>query len=105
MAVDMAARIGHLQYQSQLNRDKIRTFLIKYQDRITYGSDSESSNNSDPAVARKQLHDTWLSDWKYFVTDEWMTVSEVNGEFQGLKLPRKVVDRLFNDNAIIWFKM
>ncbi len=105
MAVDMAARIGHLQYQSQVNRDKIKAFLVKYQDRITYGSDSEISNTSDPEVARKQLHETWLSDWKYFVTDEMMTAAEVNGEFQGLKLPKAVIDKLFNDNAIIWFKM
>ena len=82
MAVDMAARIAHLQYQSQSNREKIRAFLVKYQDRLTYGSDSEISNTSNPAESKKQLHETWLADWKYFVTDEMMTVEEVNGEFR-----------------------
>ncbi|MEK6781892.1 MAG: amidohydrolase family protein [Bacteroidota bacterium] len=105
IAVDMAARIPHLQYQSQSNREKIRAFLIKYQDRLTYGSDSEISNSSDPKGERKQLHETWLADWKYFVTDEMMTVEEVNGEFQGLKLPKNVIDKIFRENAIRWFKM
>ena len=34
MAVDMAARICHLQYQSARDRDKVRDFIIKYQDRL-----------------------------------------------------------------------
>ena len=33
MAVDMAARISHLQHQTKLNREKVREFLIRYQDR------------------------------------------------------------------------
>jgi hypothetical protein len=105
MAVDMAARIAHLQYQSQSDREKIRTFLIKYQDRLTYGSDSEISNTSNAEESKKQLHETWLADWKYFVTDEMMTTKEVNGEFQGLQLPRMVIDKIFRENAIQWFKI
>ena len=34
MAVDMAARICHLQYQSAKDRKKVRDFCIKYQDRL-----------------------------------------------------------------------
>ena len=40
MAVDMAARIPHLQHQTKLNREKVREFLIRYQDRIIYATDS-----------------------------------------------------------------
>ncbi|MDQ1332782.1 MAG: hypothetical protein QG576_817, partial [Bacteroidota bacterium] len=38
MKADLTDRIGHLQYQSLTDRDKIRNFLIKYQDRLLYGS-------------------------------------------------------------------
>jgi len=39
MAVDMAARICHLQYQSSKDRERVRNFCIKYQDRLLYGTD------------------------------------------------------------------
>ena len=103
MAVDMAARIPHLQHQTMLNREKVRSFFLQYQDRLTYGSDSGISDTTNLAEQKSNLHETWLTDWKYFVTDETMTVPDVNGSFQGLKLPRGVVDKIFRENAIEWF--
>ncbi|MDX1285466.1 MAG: amidohydrolase family protein, partial [Draconibacterium sp.] len=38
-AVDMAARMGDLFYQTRDNREKVRDFFIKYQDRLLYGTD------------------------------------------------------------------
>jgi len=105
MAVDMAARISHLQYQTKQDREKVRNFIIQYQDRLIYGSDSGMSADSNPDQARKNLHERWLSDWRYFVTDETMTVSEVNGEFKGLKLPKEVIDKIYRSNAREWFKL
>ncbi len=105
MAADVAARIPHLQFQSKANREKVRSFLIKYQDRILYATDGGISTSSDPENAKASMHKTWMDDWKYFVTDEMMTVDEVDGEFQGLKLPRQVVDKLYRQNALRWFKM
>ena len=105
MAVDVAARIPHLQFQSQANREKVRAFLIKYQDRIIYATDSGISADADPADAAKSIHDVWLRDWKYFVSDELMTVDEVDGEFQGLQLPKTVIDKIYRLNAIQWFKI
>ena len=47
MAVDMAARICHLQYQSAKDRKRVRDFCIKYQDRLLYGTDlSDDGNNN-----------------------------------------------------------
>jgi Amidohydrolase len=103
MAVDMAARIPHLQHQTMLDREKIRNFFMKYQDRLTYGSDSGMSDSTDVAAKKKGLHETWISDWKYFVTDETMTVKDVNGPFRGLKLPRTVIDKIYRENAVKWF--
>ncbi len=105
MAVDMAARICHLQFQSKSNREKVRQFIIKYQDRLIYATDSEISETSNPVEVKNHVHETWLADWKYFVTEEMMTVKEVNGEFQGLKLPRGVIDKIYSKNAIKWFRM
>ena len=105
MAVDMAARIGHLQYQSITNRDEVRNFFINYQDRIIYATDSGISSTSDPEETKKNLHQTWMDDWKFFVTDEVMTTPEVNGSFHGLKLPKTVIDKIYYANAIHWFQI
>jgi hypothetical protein len=105
MAVDMAARIPHLQHQTKLDREKVRQFLIKYQDRIIYATDSGISPDSNLENEKKELHTTWLNDWKYFVTDETLSSPHVNGEFQGLKLPREVIDKIYRANAMRWFKM
>lgn len=105
MAVDMAARIAHLQHQCIGNYDKVRNFMIKYQDRIIYATDANISISSDPEIARKQLHETWMDDWKYFVTDETMRSPSVAGEFKGLRLPKKVIDKIYRTNAIHWFKI
>jgi len=105
MGVDMAARISHLQYQSKQNREKVRNFIIKYHDRLIYATDSGISSTSVPEESRKELHERWLSDWKYFVTDQSMTVDEVDGEFSGLQLPKNLVDDIYYNNAVKWFNM
>jgi hypothetical protein len=38
-SVDLAARMVHLQYQAARNREKVRQFFLRYQDRILYGTD------------------------------------------------------------------
>ena len=103
MAVDVAERVCHLEYQSQKNREKIRNFLIKYQDRIIYGSDLGMQPNNDPVQAKARLHKRWLEEWDYFSTDKMMGSEEVNGEFQGLKLPEEVVDKIYYMNAVKWY--
>ncbi len=105
MAVDMAARISHLQYQTMKDREKVRDFFINYQDRLIYGSDSGFSDSENPEQASNHLHETWIANWKYFATDEVMTASEVDGTFKGLKLPKEVIDKIYRLNAMKWFKM
>jgi hypothetical protein len=105
MAVDMAERISHLQHQSLSDYDKVRNFLVKYQDRLIYATDSEIRDSYDVEAVRKHVHETWQHDWEYFVTDHQMTSPEVNGEFKGMHLPRMVVNKIFHDNAVRWFKM
>ena len=105
MAVDMSARICHLQYQSAQDRERVRDFCIKYQDRLLYGTDTGDSGNSDPARFKKDMHETWLDDWKYFTSNEEMTSDKFRGTFTGLKLPKEVVDKIYSKNAIEWYKL
>jgi len=105
MAVDMAARIGHLQFQSQLDSEKVRDFMINYQDRLIYGTDLGISGNPDSERVKINAKATWEADWKYFVTDQTMDNSVVTGSFQGLKLPKAVIEKIYFHNAVKWFKL
>jgi predicted TIM-barrel fold metal-dependent hydrolase len=109
MAVDMAERISHFQYQALTDWQKVHDFFIKYQDRLLYGtdlrmgaSDIAGQGITDPAEVRKHVHEVWLRHWKFFTTDETMTVPKVAGEFKGLKLPKEVVDKIYRKNAEKW---
>jgi len=102
MVVDLAERICHLQYQSKLDRQKVRDFLIKYQDRIIYGTDLEIVKEDDPNQYIEAIQTKWLSDWKYFASEEEMEVEEVDGAFNGLSLPKEVIDKIYFHNAKNW---
>jgi predicted TIM-barrel fold metal-dependent hydrolase len=104
LAVDMSARICHLQYQSARDRDRVRNFCIKYQDRLLYGTDTGYSGSNNPDNFKKNLHDTWLSDWNYFTTGNEMSSGLFKGKFTGLKLPAEVVRKIYSENAIRWYK-
>jgi predicted TIM-barrel fold metal-dependent hydrolase len=105
MAVDMSARICHLQYQSARDRKRIRDFCIKYQDRLLYGTDSGDNGDTNPERFKKEMHETWLEDWKYFTSNEEMSSDKFSGKFTGLKLPKEVVDKIYSENAIKWYKL
>ena len=78
--------------------------MIKYQDRIIYGTDLGISGNHDPEKVKSNAIATWQKDWKYLVSEEWMESGDVNGNFQGLKLPKEVVDKIYYHNAKKWFQ-
>jgi hypothetical protein len=105
MAVDMAARICHLEYQSAKDREKVRKFCIKYQDRLLYGTDLSSNDNSDGNKLSGWIHETWFDDWKYFATNDEMTSPNFNGSFHGLQLPKEVIKKIYSENAIKWYKL
>lgn len=101
---DMAARMGQVQHQSQLDRDKVRKFFIDYQDRILYATDLTHGDASERLVFQKQAHQKWLNDWTYLNTKQSVTVPEVNGSVTGLALPKSVADKIFRLNAERFFK-
>ena len=60
-------------------RDKVRRFLIRYQDRILYGSDDAyGPGDSDPAAVAA-IHNGWLHDWRFLVTAEPMHSEDFDG--------------------------
>ena len=95
----MAARLGQLQYQSQHERDKVITFLTKYHDRILYGTDTGVGPDSSIPDKYQQTRRRWLRDWKYFNTDEMITVPELDEPVQGLALPKHIVEDIYRKNA------
>jgi len=105
MAVDMAARICHLQFQSSKDRERVRNFCIKYQDRLLYGTDLSDDGTGDGAGLVKRMHNTWLDDWKYFTSGTEMTSDNFSGTFKGLRLPKEVVRKIYSKNAIRWYKL
>jgi predicted TIM-barrel fold metal-dependent hydrolase len=105
LAVDISARTCHLQFQSAADRKRVRDFMIKYQDRILYGTDVGYSGSNNPEGFKTRMHNEWLDDWKYFTSDSVMTSTRFRGEFTGLKLPKEVVDKLYSGNAIKWYKL
>ena len=98
-AVDLAARVGNLQAQ---DREKVRDFILKYQDRLLYATDFVISEEDDFEKRKASLERDWRQDWKYFATDETMESPDVNGSFRGLKLDKDVLRKIYFGNALKW---
>lgn len=97
--VDVAARMVHLEFQAAREPQKVRRFLIRYQDRILYGSDAAyGPDDSDPAAVTS-LHDDWLADWRFLATADLMQSGDFAAAFHGLHLPREVIDKIYGRNA------
>lgn len=100
MWVDMS-RMPYIKLHTLNDREKARAFFIKYQDRLVYATDRSVSETNQPEARKKQIHDAWLNDWLFFATDDLFALPRF-GEVKGLKLPKSVVEKLFNSNASNW---
>jgi predicted TIM-barrel fold metal-dependent hydrolase len=107
LAVDLSARIVHLQIQP---RAKVRAFLMKYQDRLLYGTDAQFGRGSgaegaDPTKALARLAATYESDAKWFATDQELAMENVRAGFKsrGVALPGPVLRKLYDENARKWY--
>jgi hypothetical protein len=101
--VDLAARMGQVQYQSNQDRDKVRRFFIKYQDRLLYGTDTAQGARDNPKEVRTEVHAVWLRDWQYLTTDSTFRVPELDAPVHGLGLPKDVIRKIYSANAERWF--
>jgi len=96
-AVDTAARVPHLVIQP---RDRVRAFILKYQDRILYGTDLEFLPDEPAKDAVSEWRGQYALDWRYFSTNDSFGYS--NRKVQGLGLPASVLRKLYHENAIRW---
>ncbi len=96
--VDTAARMGQIQYQSNQDIERVRQFFIKYQDRIVYGTDGGVIAPGQAKAAWYQMQRRWMSDWKYFCTEEEQVVPELDLPVKGLKLPSRVILKIYQKN-------
>jgi predicted TIM-barrel fold metal-dependent hydrolase len=104
-AVDMSARIVHFQVQ---DREKVRRFILKYQDRLLYATDSVigSEEESDPRSQLSELEAVYRRDFRFFATDREIEAPQVKAGFRvcGLALPASVLRKIFYDNAVRWYR-
>lgn len=113
--VDLAARMTQVQYQSRADREKVRRFFIRYQDRVLYGSDltvnppaADAKAQNPPieagdfAVAADR---SWRSDWSYLATNATQHIDAINADVVGLGLPKAVIDKIYYSNAARIFKL
>ena len=98
-AVDMAARVCHFQVQEW---EKVRSFIIKYQDRLIYATDLGVSGDFDEEK-RTWLENEWHSDWTYFATDQVLKSRNLDQAFMGLNLSPKVLRKIYYTNAMHWY--
>ncbi|HVN03032.1 MAG TPA: amidohydrolase family protein [Bryobacteraceae bacterium] len=96
-AVDTAARVPYFMLQ---RRDKVRAFLLKYQDRILYATDLDVMPKDATGKALAEWNNTYERDWKFFATDQ--SVEYKGHRYQGLALPGPVLRKIFHDNAVRW---
>jgi len=96
-AVDTAARVRRLVFAP---RGQVRSFFLKYQDRILYGTDLHSFPTTDAGSTPSTWENQYSLDWRYFATDD--TFEYQGHQTQGLKLPREVLKKLYHDNATRW---
>jgi predicted TIM-barrel fold metal-dependent hydrolase len=99
--VDLAARMVHLEAQASHDRDKVRGFLIRYQDRILYGTDiaDGTGDGAADAAAAAEAHEAWQADWRFLNTAETLHSPDFDAPFSGLALPAAVVDKIYHGNA------
>jgi predicted TIM-barrel fold metal-dependent hydrolase len=89
-----------VQYQSVRDRERVRNFFIRYQDRLLYGTDLTQDPAGDAAEFRRSAHEAWESDWRYLATGETQRVDMIDAEVPGLALPREVIDKVYYANAV-----
>jgi predicted TIM-barrel fold metal-dependent hydrolase len=97
--VDLAARMSQVQYQSVRDREKVRNFFIRYQDRLLYGTDLTFSPDATAAEFKREAHGAWTSDWRYLATGETQRIDMIHADVAGLALPRAVIDKIYYANA------
>jgi predicted TIM-barrel fold metal-dependent hydrolase len=105
-AVDLAARLVHLQIQP---REKVRAFILKYQDRLLYGTDSDFGGGDGATASTEraltQLAAMYRAEATWLATDQSVAVPRAREGFTstGLALPATVLEKIYFANAKKWY--
>lgn len=90
LRMDISARISELGRQPKT----ARAFIIKYQDRLLFGTDG----NPDPSVYRTSFRFLETTD-EYFDYPFWPAFNYGRWKIYGIGLPDEVLKKLYHDNA------
>ena len=100
-SLDMAARISHFKVQ---NHNKVRDYIIKYQDRLLYGTDIVLYDGKNKGATlekmKRRFEDVYRNDWIYFTSSTLLKQKDKVKEYQGLKLPINVLEKIYYKNAL-----
>ncbi len=96
-AIDTA---GRMEYLMMAPTEKVRTFLIKYQDRVLYGTDLDLLATANLPEALKEWKSTYARDWRFLATGD--SFSADGRQVHGLHLPAPVLRKIFRSNALHW---
>lgn len=96
-AIDTA---GRMEYLMLMPRDQVRNFLIKYQDRILYGTDLDLLATANVAETLPEWQATYARDWRFLATGGSLKLEDK--QVQGLELPQPVLEKIFRNNARRW---
>lgn len=92
--VETAARINDLAMQPS---DRVRDFMIRYQDRVLWGTDL-----GEGAVSQTRLDAAFTQHWSYLASADTVTVGNPQGwhrRVPGLALRRGVLEKIGHRNA------
>ena len=76
---------------------KVRNFMIRYQDRVMWGTDF-----GEGSVSRAGLETAFDQHWRYYAGADTVTLGSARGwhrTVQGLALPREVLEQFAHRNA------
>jgi len=96
-AIDTAARMDYLMMAPT---EKVRAFLIKYQDRVLYGTDLDLLATGNLTEALNDWKSTYARDWRFLATGD--SFSSDGRQVHGLNLPAPVLRKIFRSNALHW---
>jgi len=96
-AIDTA---GRMEYLMLMPREQLRNFLIKYQDRILYGTDLDLLATANIAETVSEWQATYARDWEFLATGDSMKME--GKQVLGLSLPGPVLEKILRDNAKRW---
>ena len=94
-AVDIAARMPYFEMEP---REKLITFINKYQDRLIYGTDIDYAGGADEKI--RGLEAVYANDWRFFATGD--TIEYKGKSVKGLNLPEAVLRKIYHENAVKW---